>query len=60
MHTAKIIIDGDYLDFYIDDVFIHTFCKINEATLKEYENLIKNNTCGPAMRTALRITTIKS
>ena len=45
MHTAKIIIDGDYLDFYIDDVFIHTFCKINEATLKEYENLIKNNTC---------------
>ena len=37
--------DGDYLDFYIDDVFIHTFCKINEATLKEYENLIKNNTC---------------
>ena len=45
IHSAKIIIDGDYLDFYIDDVFIHTFCRINEATLKEYENLIKNNTC---------------
>lgn len=45
IHSAKFIFDGDYLDFYIDDMFIHKFCRINEVSLKEYENLILNNEC---------------
>ena len=44
-HKAKIILDGDYLDFYIDDIFIHKFCRINKETLEQYDNLIKNGKC---------------
>ena len=38
-------IDGDYVDFYIDDKFVHTFCRKNVNTEKEYDNLITTGTC---------------
>lgn len=44
-YKAKIIIDGDYLYFYIEDIFINTYCRIDGASLKQYSNLILNNKC---------------
>lgn len=44
-YFLKIIFDGDYFDFYIDDIFIHKFCRINKETLEQYENLIKDGKC---------------
>ncbi len=44
-YKAKIIIDGDYLYFYIEDIFINTYCRIDGATLEQYDNLRRNNKC---------------
>ena len=45
MHKAKFVMDGDYLNFYIDDIYIHTFCKVDQNTLNEYERLMIDNSC---------------
>lgn len=44
-HSVKFVFDGDYLDFYIDNMIIHKFSRINNSSLKEYENLMLNNEC---------------
>ena len=44
-YELKIIIDGDYLELFINNMFVAKFCKINNSTLLEYEELIKNNSC---------------
>ena len=44
-YELKIIIDGDYLELFINNMFVDKFCKINNSTLLEYEELIKNNSC---------------
>ena len=44
-YKAKIIIDGDYLYFYIEDILINTYCRIDGATLEQYNNLRLNNKC---------------
>ena len=44
-YELKIIIDGDYLELFINNMFVAKFCKINNSTLFEYEELIKNNSC---------------
>ena len=44
-YELKIIIDGDYLELFINNMFVAKFCQINNSTLLEYEELIKNNSC---------------
>ena len=44
-YELKIIIDGDYLELFINNMFVDKFCQINNSTLLEYEELIKNNSC---------------
>lgn len=44
-YKVKITIDGDYLYFYIGDIFINTYCRIDGATLEQYSNLMLNNKC---------------
>lgn len=45
VYNAKIIIDGDYVNLYINDIFIHEYCYVNEETLFQYYNVIQNNNC---------------
>ena len=44
-YNIKIIFDGDYLDFYIDDIFIHKFCRMNTDSLMQYSTLIEKGEC---------------
>lgn len=44
-YKFNIYFDGDYFDLYLNNKFIHKFCRIDEASLKEYQNLIKDNKC---------------
>ena len=48
VYNLKIIFDGDYLNFYIDDIFVHKFCIMDTETLTNYSSLIVNGECDLA------------
>lgn len=48
VYYLKIIFDGDYLNFYIDDIFVHKFCIMDTETLTNYSSLIVNGECDLA------------
>jgi len=45
--TLYLYIDGDYLDIYVDSKDIHfgTFVRVKRDFIKQYQSLIKTNTC---------------
>ena len=45
--TMFLNLDGDYLDVYIDgnDILLGTFVKVQREFIKQYQSLIKTNTC---------------
>lgn len=44
-YNFNIYFDGDYFDLYINNKLVHKFCRIDENSLAQYQNLIKDNTC---------------
>lgn len=45
--TLYLYLDGDYMDIYVDgkDIHLGTLVKVNKEFIKEYQSLIKENTC---------------
>ena len=45
--TLYIYLDGDYMDIYVDgnDILLGTFVKVKREFIKQYQSLIKANTC---------------
>ena len=45
--TLYIYLDGDYMDIYVDgkDILLGTFVKVKREFIKQYQSLIKTNTC---------------
>lgn len=44
-YNFNIYFDGDYFDLYINNKLVHKFCRIDENSLAQYQNLIKDTTC---------------